>query len=91
MEAPHVFSGGTMCHGNLITAITEAYKDRDLFKILICLVTFLESANVDDPAGKYVSKWPIVESIPSAEDESVEIVDDVDDDEFISNLSLKGK
>lgn len=60
MEAPHVFHEGNMCAGNLVTAVTEHYKNRDLYGLVLDIIGFLESCNVDDGAGSHINKWPEV-------------------------------
>lgn len=76
MEAPHIFNGGKMCHGNLINSIKEHYADRDLYGVVMDLIIFLESVNVNDPAGACIDRWPVVST--AAKDE--------DDEELISIL-----
>jgi len=60
MQAPHVYPDGKICHGSLSAPMTSAYKNRDLFSLVQQLVIFLQDANTDDVAGKYISKWPEV-------------------------------
>jgi len=60
MQAPHVFEDGRICHGSLATGMVEAYKKRDLFQLVYQLILFLQDANTDDSAGKYIDKWPEV-------------------------------
>ncbi len=60
MQAPHVFGDGHICHGNLAHQIANAYAKKDLFAVIQLLIIFLQEANVDDPAGKYINKWPEV-------------------------------
>lgn len=70
MQAPHVFSEGHICHGTLATGMINAYKNRDLYQLVFQLILFLQQANTDDAAGKYVNNWPIVseEMIKSQEE-----------------------
>lgn len=60
MQAPHVFEDGHLCHGNIAGAMIDAYKRRDLYQMVLMLIMFLENVNLDDPAGVYLSRWPIV-------------------------------
>ena len=60
MNAPHVFEDGHACHGNLVMQIANAYKEKSLYQCVLMLIIFLETANVDDPAGTHVNKWPQV-------------------------------
>lgn len=61
MQAPHVFAEGYICHGTLATGMANAYKKRDLYQLVLQLVLFLGQANTDDAAGKFISRWPIVD------------------------------
>jgi hypothetical protein len=60
MQAPHVFQEGYICHGTLATGMANAYKKRDLYQLVFQLILFLQQANTDDAAGKYVNCWPEV-------------------------------
>ena len=59
-HAPHVFEDGHACHGNLVTGMVEAYKQRNLFDLVYQIILFLQSANTADGAGQYVNTWPEV-------------------------------
>lgn len=83
MEAPHIFNGGHMCHGNLLQTVIESYANRDLYAIINALVIFIESANTADMAGQYVSKWPIAKP----EEVKKEAVKDETDDELSKFLA----
>jgi hypothetical protein len=60
MNAPHVFADGHLCYGNITFGMIEAYKSRNLFDMIMQLIIFLQSANLDDAAGKYLTSWPEV-------------------------------
>ena len=60
MQAPHVFEDGHMCHGNIVGEMVDAYRRRDLYQMVLIVLSFLESANLDDAAGQYLTKWPEV-------------------------------
>jgi hypothetical protein len=60
MNAPHVFNSGSICHGNLAQGMIQAYAKRDIYQLVLQLILFLQSANTDDAAGKYVNRWPMV-------------------------------
>jgi len=60
MQAPHVFDDGHICHGNMIGMMIDAYKRRDFFQIITMIILFLENVNLDDPAGAYLNRWPVV-------------------------------
>ena len=93
-EAPHIFDGGKMCHGNLVNSIVEHYKERDLYGIVMDLIIFLESVNVDDSAGRTIDQWPVVDKIPEPEvlkaEEKEEPKDEKEqafDDELMNSLN----
>lgn len=60
MNAPHVFSDGRICHGNLGNQLITSYRNRDLYSLVYQIIIFLESVNTSDAAGKYVVNWPEV-------------------------------
>jgi len=60
MNAPHAWQDGHICHGNLASGMTDAYKRRNLFELIYQILLFLESANTSDSAGEKVNKWPEV-------------------------------
>ncbi len=71
MQAPHVFGDGHLCHGNIVGAMIDAYKRRDLFQMTTMLIMFLQNANLDDVAGSYLTRWPQVsEEIATMQSES---------------------
>jgi len=76
MQAPHVFSDGHICHGNIVSAMVDSYKRRDLFQMISIIIMFLESANLDDAAGAYIRRWPIV---TEEETKAKDIVDEFAD------------
>lgn len=80
MEAPHIFNGGHMCHGNLLQIVTECYANRDLYSLVSALIMFIESANTADVAGEYINRWPVVE----------QKVKDETDDELTKFLTIGG-
>jgi len=60
MHAPHIFADGHACHGNMLSMISKAYVDCDVYSMVYILIEFVSSVNVEDPAGKYVTCWPVV-------------------------------
>jgi len=60
MNAPHVFSDGRICHGNLGNQLITSYRNRDLYSLVYQIIIFLESVNTSDAAGKHVVNWPEV-------------------------------
>jgi hypothetical protein len=59
MHAPHVFASGTPCHGNAAAALKKAYMDQNFFDMVYIIISFLESVNISDPAGKNIDCWPL--------------------------------
>ena len=72
-EAPHIFSGGHMCHGNLANTVIECYANRDLYGLISAVIIFLESANTADYAGQFISKWPEVKEEPKPDETDDEL------------------
>jgi len=70
MQAPHVFDDGHLCHGNLTAGMIDAYKRRDLYQMILMIIMFLESANLDDAAGAYLPRWPEVSEEIATQPES---------------------
>jgi hypothetical protein len=64
MDAPHVFNNGLPCYGNTITAISQHYKEMDLYLLVMDIIMFLESVNVDDAAGAFINRFPIKKEEP---------------------------
>lgn len=60
MHAPHVFSEGNACFGSFSETISGLIETSDWLSAIELCIAFLESANTDDAAGKYVHKWPYV-------------------------------
>ena len=60
MQAPHVFNDGHICHGNLAIGLTNSYKNRNLYELVLQIILFLQTVNTDDVAGAHVNKWPEV-------------------------------
>lgn len=75
MQAPHVFPNGSICHGNLATGMIEAYKRRNLFELVMQLILFLQTANTNDAAGKYINNWPEVSKETAIAVEEVDVED----------------
>jgi len=90
MEAPHIFNNGIMCHGNLVNSITQHYKDRDLYNVIMDLIIFLESVNTEDAAGKHIHKWPVVEEVEKKKEDPKEKKDKIEeefDNQFTESLA----
>jgi hypothetical protein len=93
MNAPHIYSDGNACLGNtseVFPSLLAAYEFSAAAQIAIA---FAQSANVEDLAGAYINRWPIVEDgtvIPSTHEsapiepvaeEEEEDEEDLDDNE----------
>ena len=59
-QAPHVFSNCLMCHGNIEASIADAYKNKNLYELVLLIIQFLQHANTGDRAGENIDKWPEV-------------------------------
>lgn len=88
MQAPHVWEDGHICHGNLATGMTDAYKRRNMFELVYQILLFLGEANTSDSAGENVNKWPeVTEEIALHK----EVTDDVDKYEKLYQLAEADK
>lgn len=61
MQHPHVWSGGDACEGNFVEVQTDLLLNRDWLSLVQMSIAFLESVNVNDPAGASVYRWPFVQ------------------------------
>lgn len=59
MQAPHVFPNGAPCLGTLQNILPELTGKYEFPSALMVIVQYLESVNIDDPAGFHVHKWPV--------------------------------
>jgi len=59
MQAPHVFPDGRPCLGQLGTTTGPMIAAMDYGPLVSSIITYLQSANVEDSAGKYVHRWPL--------------------------------
>jgi len=62
MNAPHVFGNRKACLGSLEEVIPELIATYQFSVIAMLAIQFLESANVEDSAGKFIYKWPVKKS-----------------------------
>lgn len=60
-NAPHVNSSGRGCLGNTAEAFARLFADRELPSIAALAVNYLQTAAMDDIAGKTLTNWPVVE------------------------------
>lgn len=68
MHAPHVFPRGNLCEGTLGEILPDLYGKYDYATIVMVAIQFVQSVNVDDPAGRYINRWP--KSKRSAEEQA---------------------
>jgi hypothetical protein len=59
MNAPHVYSDGHACLGNVEDLFPELIAKRDFASALQLAIVFIESVNVNDSAGKKIDHWPV--------------------------------
>jgi len=59
MNAPHVHPDGKACLGNMAEVIPQLVADYEFAALAMVCIQFVESANVDDSAGKHINKWPL--------------------------------
>ena len=57
---PHVDQSGSACWGNVSHAIVEYIKQNEYQALASLLIGFLESVNTQDPAGKNITSWDVV-------------------------------
>jgi hypothetical protein len=60
MHGVHIFNDGNACLGNLEAAILDLLSKMEIATVAGFLIDFACSINPDDAAGKYASKWPVV-------------------------------
>ena len=59
MDSPHVFKHGKACFGSAITSLKSAINHKDYYQLFLVLIDFLDSVNIDDPAGKFIDCWEV--------------------------------
>jgi hypothetical protein len=79
-EAPHIFNGGHMCHGNLTNTVIECYANRDIYGLISAVIFFLEAANTADYAGQHISKWPEYKEEEPKPKKPTKVKDETDDE-----------
>ena len=62
MHHPHVFGDGHACWGNVESAVTQLISTFEYAALAQVLFSFLESVNVDDPAGTECANWPLAKT-----------------------------
>jgi len=58
-HAPHVFADGHGCLGTIENIMPQLIARMDVPTILTTILAYLSSVNTDDPAGRYVERWPL--------------------------------
>lgn len=59
MQAPHIFRDGNACLGNAYETFAELFAGYEYALAVDYAIQFVENANTDDAAGRYVDKWPL--------------------------------
>lgn len=60
---PHINGNdGVACLGNIESTVAELCSQMQLYPLFLMLIDYLESANTEDAAGKYVVNWPLVDN-----------------------------
>lgn len=67
MQAPHVFETGAPCLGSIGATLPGLISRLDVCGCINLILAYLQSVNTDDPAGRYVERWPTAEEVEKAE------------------------
>lgn len=62
-NAPHVDGNGTACLGNAAQTIQQLFATMDLQTLVVFLIGFVESVNISDRAGAYITRWPLAKNV----------------------------
>lgn len=60
-NAPHVSGSGHACLGSMAEIIPELVGNYEFAALALVAIQFVESVNTDDPAGKYIDRWPVAD------------------------------
>lgn len=60
-NAPHVRNSGQACWGNVDATVAQLLSSAEVKALLSVVVNYLESVNLDDPAGKCIVNWDRVD------------------------------
>lgn len=66
-QHPHVNREGNGCLGDLSELITQAQINFDIVALADVIIQYLQSANLNDPAGAFLYKWDLIE-MPTMKD-----------------------
>jgi hypothetical protein len=58
-QAPHINNEGGACYGNTAEIWPELIGNYEFAAAAMVAIQFVESVNIDDPAGKYIDQWPL--------------------------------
>ena len=87
---PHVNGdSGDACLGNVSSSIAEMINQQELYALTLICISFLESANEDDPAGENIKHWDgyVDGEIICAEEYAESCgYNNLNDDEFICGM-----
>lgn len=59
MHAPHIFTEGQACLGNAAEIFANLIGNYDFCMAVSMAIKFVETVNVDDPAGRCIDRWPV--------------------------------
>jgi hypothetical protein len=66
-HAPHVNSSGRACLGNMTEMLPEVLASGDIGVIALLAIQFIQSVNIDDPWGRKIASFPVIETAATAE------------------------
>jgi hypothetical protein len=58
---PHCSSNGWACFGNIDIQLLELYAKFQYYDIFMLLLNYLQTANIEDSAGKSITAWDVVD------------------------------
>jgi len=67
MHAPHIFREGKACLGNAEQVLPGLISSYQFSIIAMYAIQFVESVNIDDPAGREITAWPLAKKSKSKE------------------------
>ena len=56
-QHPHISDKGNACWGNIASAVAELMGQNEICALYSVLASYLESVNLNDPAGIYIYNW----------------------------------
>lgn len=80
---PHVNGeDGSPCLGNVTETIVELSSQAELYALVITFINFLESVNLEDPAGANIIRWDEVDEEGNIIKKGLDSDEDNEDDEY---------